>query len=359
MRSARTCSRWRATRDAAIASYRRAAGRTTNLPEQRYLATQAARLRSDAARRTEGIDRGSAPVRPLPSRAMLATRAPGQSRRELARELLARKDDFGVALVLILLTIIVFASATSVWDQLVSVALSGGTLLFVLHTAGAHRRTFRASAGVVSVAILSAAIAVLLGDTVATATAGFVGLLLAIVAPIVILRRIVLSPTITVRLVLGALSIYLLLGLAYAYLFPLIATLSGRAVLRPDDDAQRLRLHLFQLHDAGHDRVRRLHGGDQPRDGWSRCPRVSSGSSTSSRPWRCSSATSDVSCGPISQRTRTRAGWIRDRIAGRGSGSRGVGPLEPVSGWTTQPRPSGRGARRRHGHAWPRVRSAE
>jgi predicted RNA polymerase sigma factor len=33
-------------RDAAIASYRRAAGRTTNLPEQRYLATQAARLRS-------------------------------------------------------------------------------------------------------------------------------------------------------------------------------------------------------------------------------------------------------------------------------------------------------------------------
>ena len=35
-------------RDAAIASYRRAAGRTTNLPEQRYLATQAARLRSEA-----------------------------------------------------------------------------------------------------------------------------------------------------------------------------------------------------------------------------------------------------------------------------------------------------------------------
>ena len=34
------------------------------------------------------------------------------------------------------------------------------------------------------------------------------------------------SPTITVRLVLGALSIYLLLGLAYAYLFPLVATLS-------------------------------------------------------------------------------------------------------------------------------------
>ena len=65
-----------------------------------------------------------------------------------------------------------------------------------------------------------------LGNEAATSTAGLVGLLLAVVAPLVILRRIVVSPTITVRLVLGALAIYLLLGLAYAYLFPLIATLT-------------------------------------------------------------------------------------------------------------------------------------
>ena len=75
-------------------------------------------------------------------------------------------------------------------------------------------------------AILGAAVAVLVGDAVASATAGLVGLLLAVVAPIVILRRIVVSPTITVRLVLGALAIYLLLGLAYAYLFPFVATLT-------------------------------------------------------------------------------------------------------------------------------------
>lgn len=158
---------------------------------------------------------------------MLPARAPGETRRHQVRDALARRDDFGVALVLILITIIVFASAQGSWGQLVSVALSGGTLLFVLHTAGAHRRTFRASAFVVVAAVLGAATAVLLGDTVASSTAGLVGLLLAFVAPIVILRRIVLSPTITVRLILGALSIYLLLGLAYAYLFPLVATLTG------------------------------------------------------------------------------------------------------------------------------------
>ena len=48
-----------------------------------------------------------------------------------------RPDAFGVVLVLILATIIVFAAAVGPVGQLLSVALSGGTLLFVLHTAGA------------------------------------------------------------------------------------------------------------------------------------------------------------------------------------------------------------------------------
>jgi hypothetical protein len=156
----------------------------------------------------------------------MPARQPGQTRRSEARALLARKDDFGVVLVMVLLTVIVFAAADGPVGQLVSVALSGGTLLFVLHTAGAHRRTFRASAVVVVVAVLSAVSTTFLGNETTNSTAGLVGLLLAVVAPLVILRRIIVSPTITVRLVLGALAIYLLLGLAYAYLFPLIATLT-------------------------------------------------------------------------------------------------------------------------------------
>jgi len=153
-----------------------------------------------------------------------STRLPGRKRVE---ESFAREDDFGIVLILILLTIISFAAAAGAVSQLICVALSGGTLLFVLHTAGAHKRTFRISAVIVIVAVASTAVALVIGDNFGRTMVGLVGLLLAIVAPIVILRRIFSASRITVRLVLGALSIYLLLGLAYAYLFGLIATLDG------------------------------------------------------------------------------------------------------------------------------------
>jgi hypothetical protein len=158
---------------------------------------------------------------------MIPARAPGATRRSLVRDELTRPDAFGIVLVLILTTIIVFAAADGPLGQFISVALSGGTLLFVLRTAQARRRTMRFAAIVVTIAVLSAAGALVLGDTARSSTTSLVGLLLAILAPVVILRRIVSSPTITFRLVLGALAIYLLLGLAYSYLFPLIGTVTN------------------------------------------------------------------------------------------------------------------------------------
>jgi hypothetical protein len=158
---------------------------------------------------------------------MFPDRAVAATRRDLARELLTGADAFGIVIILILLTILTFAAAEGSVGQLLSVVLSGGTLLFVLHTAGAHRRAFRTATVVVAVALFGTAAALLAGELVGDVTARAVGLILATVAPIVILRRIVVSPTITVRLVLGALAIYLLLGLAYSYLFPFISTVSG------------------------------------------------------------------------------------------------------------------------------------
>jgi hypothetical protein len=150
-----------------------------------------------------------------------------RTRRDLAREMVTGADAFGVVMVLILLTILAFAGAEGPGGELVSVVLTGGTLLFILHTSGARGPAFRVAMIVVVGALVLTAIALLFGDTVRSTTARAVGVLLAFVAPIVILRRIVTSPRITIRLVLGALAIYLLIGLAYSYLFPIMATVSG------------------------------------------------------------------------------------------------------------------------------------
>jgi ion channel len=150
-----------------------------------------------------------------------------KARADLAQQMAWGADSFGIVIVLILLTIIVFAAAVTPAFQLFAVMLSGGTLLFVLHTAAAHRRSVRVARIVVVVAIVGTAAALVAGDEVGETTSRGVGLLLAIMAPIVILRRIIVSPTITIRLVLGALAIYLLFGLAYSYLFPLIGSLTN------------------------------------------------------------------------------------------------------------------------------------
>jgi Ion channel len=159
---------------------------------------------------------------------MSQPRSSGTTRADFADELIVGADSFGIVIVLILLTIIFFAAAAEPIFQLVSVILSGGTLLFVLHTAAANQRTVRLARVVVTVAVVGTAVAFVAGDVVGAATSRGVGLFLAMVAPIVILRRIAISPTITLRLVLGALSIYLLFGLAYSYLFPLIGTVTGQ-----------------------------------------------------------------------------------------------------------------------------------
>lgn len=136
---------------------------------------------------------------------------------------LEQRDDYGIVLVLVLATIFTLALGQGQTGQFISVCLSGFTLLFVLHTSDARRRSFRGASVIVAIAVVGAAVGLLFGAEDGTAAAGAVGLLLAFAAPLVILRHIFESPVITVRLVLGALAIYLLLGLTYTYLYPVIA----------------------------------------------------------------------------------------------------------------------------------------
>src|SRR6478735_8929885 len=152
----------------------------------------------------------------------MPTRAAVAERRGLIASRLEERDDYGLVLLLILATIVMVSVGFGSVGEFLSICLSGFTLLFVLHTSDARRRTFRVSAVVVAIAVAGAALGLVSGRPKGSSAAGMVGLLLAFAAPVIILLRIFHSPRITVRLVLGALAIYLLLGLSYAYLYPVI-----------------------------------------------------------------------------------------------------------------------------------------
>jgi len=154
--------------------------------------------------------------------------SPTSSRRSLVAERLRQKDDYGIVLLLILTTIVVVSLGYGSFGQFVSVCLMGTTLLFALHTSDARKRTYRAATVIVVAAVVGAGLSLLTGVDRALDATALVGLLLAFAAPIVILRRILRSPTITVRIVLGALAIYLLVGLTYAYLYPLLGAITGQ-----------------------------------------------------------------------------------------------------------------------------------
>ena len=141
---------------------------------------------------------------------------------------LEERDDFGIVLLLILLTVVSISLGAGSIGAFVSVCLSGFTLLFVLHTSGARTRTFRSAVFVVAVAVTGAALGLLSSADFGSTAAGLIGLLLAFAAPVIIGRRILGSPTVTVHVVLGALSIYLLIGLTYAYLYPLIGAVTDQ-----------------------------------------------------------------------------------------------------------------------------------
>lgn len=148
----------------------------------------------------------------------------------LARRVQQLRDGYGLTLILTIVTISALAASgvASPAGGLVTLALTGVTLLFALDTSHAHPRIMRAAAALVAAALIASALARVVGDSdTAAAAALSIGLVLAAIVPIVILRHIIWSPEVTVRLVIGAVVVYLLIGLCYSYVFGILALVTG------------------------------------------------------------------------------------------------------------------------------------
>jgi hypothetical protein len=150
--------------------------------------------------------------------------------RSRARSLGASTHAYGVVLGLILLSLAFqLAAEDEEWARFTTIVLQSVTLIAALHVSGAHRRLIHLTIGVASIAILgSAGVLISSGELDSDAARG-ISLLLVAVAPIAIAVGVVTDTRrdgVTVRTMFGALCIYLLVGMFYAYAYSIVDGLS-------------------------------------------------------------------------------------------------------------------------------------
>jgi hypothetical protein len=135
---------------------------------------------------------------------------------------------FGIVLLLLLATFIFLASGpTGDWVPLVAVVLQGATLLAAFTASGVGHRLWRLAVVVVFVAFLSALVATFFGGDKLNGTLFLVNLLLVGAAPVVIINSLVRRRVIDLRTVLGAVCVYVLIGMMWSFAFTAVGTIDS------------------------------------------------------------------------------------------------------------------------------------
>jgi Ion channel len=115
-------------------------------------------------------------------------------------------------------------AGTTDWGRFVSVAFLGSALLLVLRTVDARVQTRLIAAIVVIAALVASGVSVLIGEgEVSNWAVPVVGALLALMAPVAIVRELFRQESVTYQTVLGALCLYLLVGLFFSFLYGTVA----------------------------------------------------------------------------------------------------------------------------------------
>jgi ion channel len=137
-----------------------------------------------------------------------------------------QEDRFGLVLACIAGAILATAAVgTSGWGRFLYVALMGATVLLTLRTSGSRVRTVAAI--VVAAALLGAGAALIFGTEPGPAwIVPALSALLALVAPVVIFRQIARQELVTFQTVLGAICLYLLAGLFFAFVYGSLAAVA-------------------------------------------------------------------------------------------------------------------------------------
>jgi hypothetical protein len=146
---------------------------------------------------------------------------------------------FGLVLLLLLMTCVFMASGiTSSSGRVVTVALQAFTLLAALRASQVRRRTLRIAVLVAFVAFVAAVVSVTITTSDNATGALFVlNILIVAAAPIAIANALWHRPVVDIHTVLGAICIYVLMGMMFAFLYAAIGYFAADPFFVQTDDA--------------------------------------------------------------------------------------------------------------------------
>jgi hypothetical protein len=130
-----------------------------------------------------------------------------------------RGDSYGLLLGLILVTYVLIALLErSPWERAIIAIMLGLVVLLALHTSHVRGRWYRLTVFIVLIVELATLVQGIVGREGNDGSA-FVMFVLLLMAPIVILSRILRHDVISVETILGALCVYVLIGIAFAGIY--------------------------------------------------------------------------------------------------------------------------------------------
>lgn len=137
-------------------------------------------------------------------------------------------DSYGSVLALLFITYVLSVSLTDPWARSLVLLMQIATVWLALHVSDARRRVRHVASAAL---VLAAAIAIANliwgseGDA-STAVVFFTSALLYFIAPLSILRAIVMQREVTLETLLGAIDAYLLIGMFFAFTYLAIGAVS-------------------------------------------------------------------------------------------------------------------------------------
>ncbi len=159
-----------------------------------------------------------------------STAATEPRRRRLLQQSPRFADSFGLVLLLLVISFFVIAAAgDGTAGRILSMVIFAATTWLALRASQVKRRILRIALALIPLATIIAIFFVLVGnDQTATTVSKLLTILLVVVAPVAILKRLVEHPIISLNTFYGAVCVYLLIAMLFATTYGLIALVSGQ-----------------------------------------------------------------------------------------------------------------------------------